>query len=160
MNAGISGIIGHTMALPIPSTSSLRTFVEHKVGVPGYRTRALVLLHGMNSTRRWRRRKRGGLGIVRASSDVASPSPIWDDWKPVKGASAPSLSDILWPSAGAFAAMALLGKMDQILAPKGLSMTIAPLGAVSAVLFATPSTPAARVFFFLFFFFTFRNTEF
>lgn len=46
---------------------------------------------------------------------------------------------------GAFAAMALLGKMDQILAPKGLSMTIAPLGAVCAVLFATPSAPAARV---------------
>ena len=46
---------------------------------------------------------------------------------------------------GAFAAMAILGKMDQILAPKGLSMTIAPLGSVSAVLFATPSTPAARV---------------
>lgn len=46
---------------------------------------------------------------------------------------------------GAFVAMAMLGKMDQILAPKGLSMTIAPLGAVCAVLFATPSSPAARV---------------
>lgn len=46
---------------------------------------------------------------------------------------------------GAFAAMALLGKMDQILAPKGVSMTIAPLGAVCAVLFATPSSPGARV---------------
>lgn len=41
--------------------------------------------------------------------------------------------------------MAILGKMDQILAPKGISMTIAPLGAVCAVLFATPSSPAARV---------------
>lgn len=41
--------------------------------------------------------------------------------------------------------MAILGKMDQILAPKGFSITIAPLGAVCAVLFATPSTPAARV---------------
>lgn len=47
---------------------------------------------------------------------------------------------------GAFAAMALLGKVDQILAPKGISMTIAPLGAVCAVLFATPATPGARVF--------------
>ncbi|KAM3751512.1 hypothetical protein ACB098_04G114300 [Castanea mollissima] len=40
--------------------------------------------------------------------------------------------------------MALLGKMDQILAPRGISMTIAPLGAVSAVLLAAPSSPAAR----------------
>ena len=46
---------------------------------------------------------------------------------------------------GAFAAMAILGKIDQILAPKGISMTIAPLGAVCAVLFATPSAPGARV---------------
>lgn len=49
----------------------------------------------------------------------------------------------LW--AGAFLAMALLGKMDQMIAPTGLSFTIAPLGAVCAVLFATPSTPGARV---------------
>nr|CAN66700.1 hypothetical protein VITISV_003690 [Vitis vinifera] len=40
--------------------------------------------------------------------------------------------------------MAILGKMDQTLASKGISMTIAPLGAVCAVLFATPSSPAAR----------------
>ncbi|CAN0900768.1 hypothetical protein LINGRAHAP2_LOCUS21029 [Linum grandiflorum] len=45
---------------------------------------------------------------------------------------------------GAFAAMALLGKVDKMLAPKGVSITIAPLGAVCAVLFATPSSPAAR----------------
>ncbi|KAM1026117.1 hypothetical protein ACFX13_039797 [Malus domestica] len=80
-------------------------------------------------------------GIV-ASSNLASP--LWDSWRPEKGSAAPSLSDIIWPSAGAFAAMALLGRMDQILAPKGISMTIAPLGAVSAVLFATPSAPGAR----------------
>ena len=43
-------------------------------------------------------RRRRGHGIV-ASSDVASPS-VWDDWKPLKGSSTPSLSDILWPSAG------------------------------------------------------------
>lgn len=41
--------------------------------------------------------------------------------------------------------MAMLGKIDQILAPKGISMTIAPFGAVCAVLFATPSSPGARV---------------
>ncbi|KAK6920812.1 hypothetical protein RJ641_014490, partial [Dillenia turbinata] len=46
---------------------------------------------------------------------------------------------------GAFLAMAMLGKIDQNLAPKGISITIAPLGAVCAVLFATPSSPAARV---------------
>ncbi|XP_039007794.1 transmembrane protein DDB_G0273707/DDB_G0273361-like [Hibiscus syriacus] len=40
--------------------------------------------------------------------------------------------------------MAILGKMDQILAPRGVSMTIAPLGAICAVLFASPSSPAAR----------------
>ncbi|KAL2935840.1 hypothetical protein RDABS01_018958 [Bienertia sinuspersici] len=40
--------------------------------------------------------------------------------------------------------MAMLGKVDQMLAPKGMSMTIAPLGAVCAVLFITPNAPAAR----------------
>ncbi|KAK7388983.1 hypothetical protein VNO78_23814 [Psophocarpus tetragonolobus] len=86
--------------------------------------------------------RRSGHGIV-ASSNVASPS-IWDDWKPVKAPSTPSLSDILWPSAGAFAAMAILGKLDQLLAPKGLSIAFAPFGAVSTVLFATPTAPSAR----------------
>ncbi|XP_065876886.1 uncharacterized protein [Euphorbia lathyris] len=86
-------------------------------------------------------KQRKGL-IVEASSHVASP--LWDSWKPQTSASSASLSDILWPSAGAFAAMAILGKIDQIIAPKGISMTIAPLGAVCAVLFATPSSPAAR----------------
>ncbi|KAL5747384.1 hypothetical protein ACOSP7_024383 [Xanthoceras sorbifolium] len=90
-----------------------------------------------------RRRRSFGNGIVASSSNVAA-APFWESWKPQKGSSDPSLSDILWPSAGAFAAMALLGKIDHILAPKGVSMTIAPLGAVCAVLFATPTTPAAR----------------
>lgn len=58
---------------------------------------------------------------------------------------------------GAFAAMALLGKIDQILAPKGISMTVAPLGAVCAVLFATPSSPGARVANFLLSFFLCSN---
>ncbi|CAI9757511.1 unnamed protein product [Fraxinus pennsylvanica] len=62
----------------------------------------------------------------------------------VVASSTPSLSDIFWPSAGAFVAMAILGKIDQILVPKGISMTIAPLGAVCAVLYATPSSPGAR----------------
>ncbi|KAK9114087.1 hypothetical protein Syun_020884 [Stephania yunnanensis] len=83
--------------------------------------------------------------IVSSSSSANSTVPSqWDSWKPEKSAAAPSLSDILWPSAGAFAAMALLGKIDQLLTPKGVSATIAPLGAVCAVLFATPSSPGAR----------------
>ncbi|OAY30987.1 uncharacterized protein LOC110630910 [Manihot esculenta] len=89
----------------------------------------------------WCRERKRKYGIV-ASSNVALP--FWDAWKPEKTSSAPSFSDIIWPSAGAFAAMAIFGKMDQLLAPKGISMTIAPLGAVCAVLFATPSSPAAR----------------
>lgn len=47
-----------------------------------------------------RRRKRKNFehGIVASSSNVAAP--IWESWKPQKGSSNPSLSDILWPSAG------------------------------------------------------------
>lgn len=41
--------------------------------------------------------------------------------------------------------MAILGKMDQMISSKGISMSVAPLGAVSAILFTTPSAPAARV---------------
>ncbi|KAJ4730989.1 Integral membrane HPP family protein [Rhynchospora pubera] len=62
-------------------------------------------------------------------------------WLP---ASDVSISDVLWPSAGAFLAMAMLGRLDQFVASKGVSFTIAPLGAVCAVLFATPTSPAAR----------------
>jgi CBS-domain-containing membrane protein len=40
--------------------------------------------------------------------------------------------------------MAILGKLDQLLTPKGLSITVAPLGAVSAILLATPQAPSAR----------------
>ncbi|KAF5734717.1 hypothetical protein HS088_TW15G00209 [Tripterygium wilfordii] len=99
---------------------------------------------GISETRTKRRnisRRRHGI-VVSSSGNLAAP--VWDSWKPEKGSSAPSLSDILWPSAGAFAAMAALGKMDQMLAPKGVSMTIAPFGAVCAVLFSAPSSPAAR----------------
>ncbi|GMQ10475.1 hypothetical protein CsSME_00053467 [Camellia sinensis var. sinensis] len=92
----------------------------------------------------WRRR-RVGSRIVAVSSNNADAPISWDDWKPQKGSEAPSLSDVVWPAAGAFASMAVLGKMDQMLARKGVSMTIAPFGAVCAVLFATPSSPAARV---------------
>ncbi|KAK8705389.1 hypothetical protein V6N13_048992 [Hibiscus sabdariffa] len=95
------------------------------------------------TSRRLRRNKGRECAVVVASSGNAD---LWDSWKPQKSSreSAPSLSDVLWPSAGAFAAMAILGKMDKVLAAKGISMTIAPVGAVCAVLFASPSSPAAR----------------
>ncbi|KAK3035684.1 hypothetical protein RJ639_032556 [Escallonia herrerae] len=88
------------------------------------------------------RRRRGLCIVASSSSSNITGAPFWDGWKP--DSKAPSLSDIVWPSAGAFAAMAVLGRVDQILAPKGLSMTIAPFGAVCAVLFATPYSPGAR----------------
>uniref|UniRef100_A0A1D1Y4D3 Transmembrane protein DDB_G0273707/DDB_G0273361 n=1 Tax=Anthurium amnicola TaxID=1678845 RepID=A0A1D1Y4D3_9ARAE len=53
-------------------------------------------------------------------------------------------TELCWCWAGAFVAMALLGRMDRMIAPTGLSFTVAPLGAVCAVLFATPTTPGAR----------------
>ncbi|CAA0836075.1 Integral membrane HPP family protein [Striga hermonthica] len=80
--------------------------------------------------------------FIVSSSEVSAP--FWESWVPEKSSKGPSFSDIVWPSAGAFAAMAILGKIDQILAPKGISMTIAPLGAVCAVLFTAPSSPGAR----------------
>ncbi|CAK8575300.1 unnamed protein product [Lathyrus sativus] len=81
--------------------------------------------------------------IVKASSDVASPS-IWENWKPPKSFPTLSFSGILWPYACAFVAVAILGKLDQLLTPKGLSITVALLGAVSALLFASPSAPSTR----------------
>ncbi|XP_057952700.1 uncharacterized protein LOC131146883 isoform X2 [Malania oleifera] len=91
-------------------------------------------------TRRRRGREGGGgVGIVVASSN-AEAAPLWDGWKPEKTSTVPSLSDVLWPSA----AMAILGRIDTMLAPRGISLTIPPVGAVSAALFATPSAPAAR----------------
>ncbi|XP_047316791.1 uncharacterized protein LOC124920360 [Impatiens glandulifera] len=85
-----------------------------------------------------------GSRFIVASSSAVTPAR-WEDWAPEKGSKTPSLSDVVWPATGAFAAMALLGKIDQILISKGVSsITIAPLGAVCAVLFATPTSPGAR----------------
>ncbi|KAF5177252.1 Integral membrane hpp family protein [Thalictrum thalictroides] len=98
-------------------------------------------------TLRRRRNYKSTIVISSSSSssiNTASTTQHWNsDWKPDKSVS-PSLSDIFWPSAGGFVAMAVLGKMDEMLAHKGLSMTVAPLAAVCAVLFATPSSPGAR----------------
>ncbi|KAJ6868783.1 hypothetical protein NC651_033773 [Populus alba x Populus x berolinensis] len=128
--------------LPVPSTalslcsSSLSPFIQSS----GNKINLERLSPGLSLfSSKITRTKHG----VVASSNVSAP--LWDSWKPDNTpASSPSFSDIFWPSAGAFAAMAIFGKMDQILAPKGISMTIAPLGAVSAVLFVTPSSPGAR----------------
>ncbi|KAJ9140410.1 hypothetical protein P3X46_031063 [Hevea brasiliensis] len=127
-----------TPTLPIPSMSTSLLFFPSSLS-PLLEIKKTTFERSIRlSCRRERKRKHG----IVASSNVAAP--FWDAWKPEKISSVPSFSDIIWPSAGAFAAMAIFGKMDQILAPKGISMTIAPLGAVSAVLLASPSSPAAR----------------
>ncbi|KAK2663960.1 hypothetical protein Ddye_002534 [Dipteronia dyeriana] len=135
----MNGFISTVPTLSTPSAVS---------GIVGRQKGILVLeksVIGLSLNKEIRRRRFGINGIVASSSSNVAAAPFWDSWKPPQKASSdPSLSDILWPSAGAFAAMAILGKIDQILAPKGVSMTIAPLGAVCAVLFASPSTPAAR----------------
>ncbi|GLT63065.1 hypothetical protein SLA2020_356580 [Shorea laevis] len=121
---------------PIPTSLQLLSPLSPKNRFSKIRTSGIRTKQG--SKEHW-------AAVVKAAAGGDAVAPVdWDGWKPEKGSSAPSLSDILWPSAGAFAAMAILGKMDQILAPKGISMTIPPLGAVCAVLFAVPSSPAAR----------------
>ncbi|KAK3146452.1 hypothetical protein QOZ80_3BG0266430 [Eleusine coracana subsp. coracana] len=82
------------------------------------------------------RRRGRGLCVVAEASTAANVTPA----KP----RSVSISDVLWPSAGAFLAMAVLGKLDQMLAFKGVTLTIAPLGAVCCVLFSAPDSPAAK----------------
>ncbi|CAN8264617.1 unnamed protein product [Cochlearia groenlandica] len=83
--------------------------------------------------------------VVASAGNLAAPSS-WESWKPDKAAVETTvlLSDVIWPAAGAFAAMAIMGRIDQMLTPKGISMSVAPLGAVCAILFTTPSAPSAR----------------
>ncbi|KAL1187958.1 hypothetical protein V5N11_009270 [Cardamine amara subsp. amara] len=101
----------------------------------------------MRSLRSWSHRRRvsksAGVSLPVASAEDF-PAVSWESWKPDKTTVAPSLSDVIWPAAGAFAAMAIMGRIDNILNPKGISMSVAPLGAVSAILFTTPSAPSAR----------------
>ncbi|KAL4272371.1 hypothetical protein GQ457_13G010780 [Hibiscus cannabinus] len=119
-------------SLPPSSLRGNRSFLRNK---------RIAWERSLGSERKTSRRLRRNKG--REWAVVVASNHLWDSWKPRKTSSesAPSLSDVLWPSAGAFAAMGILGKMDQVL---GISMTIAPLGAVCAVLFASPSSPAAR----------------
>ncbi|KAJ0231349.1 Uncharacterized protein HA466_0300090 [Hirschfeldia incana] len=83
--------------------------------------------------------------VVASAGNMTAPSS-WESWMPDKKAAAATLllSDVIWPAAGGFAAMAIMGRMDQILSPKGITMSVAPLGAVCAILFTSPSAPAAR----------------
>nr|CAB3493665.1 unnamed protein product [Digitaria exilis] len=83
-------------------------------------------------------RRRRDLRVVVAEAAAAKVTQL----SPAAGGV--SISDVLWPSAGAFLAMAVLGKLDQVVALKGVSLTIAPLGAVCCVLFSAPSSPAAK----------------
>ncbi|MCO5589312.1 hypothetical protein L7F22_043278 [Adiantum nelumboides] len=71
-----------------------------------------------------------GSSVLPPSSDSPAPTP--------------PISDIVWPAAGAFVAMLAMSYLDKLVEPMGLSFTIAPFGAVCAVLFATPTTPAAK----------------
>ncbi|MCL7031132.1 hypothetical protein MKW94_003679 [Papaver nudicaule] len=96
------------------------------------------------NTSRSRRRSEIRSKTFSIASSLPSSNDPWLSWKRDATAPTPPLSDIIWPAAGAFAAMAMLGKIDQMLSPKGISMTIAPLGAVCAVLFCAPSSPAAK----------------
>ncbi|XP_051116652.1 uncharacterized protein LOC127241577 isoform X2 [Andrographis paniculata] len=124
----------HHIRVQVPLQISLSP-IYHPIPIPFPISRNKCWEKGFFATVNGSTRKKGF--CVNSSSSLS-------DWVPEKTSKAPSLSDVVWPSAGAFAAMALLGKIDQILAPKGISMTIAPLGAVCAVLFATPSSPGAR----------------
>lgn len=82
-------------------------------------------------------RRRGRyLCVVAEASTAANVTPAKQ--------SGVSISDVLWPSAGAFLAMAILGRLDQMLSFKGVTLTIAPLGAVCCVLFCAPNSPAAK----------------
>ncbi|VVB04478.1 unnamed protein product [Arabis nemorensis] len=103
--------------------------------------------HMRSLIRPWSNRRRisksAGVSMPVASADDF-PAVSLESWKPDKTTVPPSLSDVIWPAAGAFAAMAIMGRIDQMLNPKGISMSVAPLGAVSAILFTTPSAPAAR----------------
>lgn len=86
--------------------------------------------------RRWRAL------ILASSATSAVPSPSSDS----PASPSPPISDIVWPASGAFVAMLAMSYLDKLVEPMGLTFTIAPFGAVCAVLFATPTTPAAKIF--------------
>ncbi|KAM3294827.1 hypothetical protein ACQJBY_037604 [Aegilops geniculata] len=116
-----------------PSSSS-PVFLLHANGGGGGGGQAHLLSRkatGGNAMRTRRRDLHVVAAAAAASATPASPRGV-------------SASDVLWPSAGAFLAMAVLGRIDQMMAFKGVSLTIAPLGAVCAVLFTAPDSPPAK----------------
>ncbi|CAN6717838.1 unnamed protein product [Malus baccata var. baccata] len=115
------------MGMQLMRTSRFHHHLLHPESTSTPPTKALFGLGHVNSRSIVNIKRRNQIYGIVASSNLAST--LWDSWKPEKG-SAPPLSDITWPSAD--------------ISTKGMSMTIAPLGAVSAVLFATPSSPGAR----------------
>ncbi|CAN8254926.1 unnamed protein product [Cochlearia groenlandica] len=127
-----------------PSMVSTGSQSKHFLRLSSY---DLFFVESMRSLRPWsnlrRVSKRAGVYMPVASGEDL-PAVSWDSWKPDKTTAAPSLSDVIWPAAGAFVAMAIMGRIDQMLNPKGISMSVAPIGAVSAILFTTPSAPSAR----------------
>eukprot|EP00250_Pteridium_aquilinum_P028502 c37277_g1_i1 orf=367-1134(-) len=86
-----------------------------------------------------RLRRRNTL-VLASNAASAVPSPGSDS----PASPLPPLSDVVWPASGAFVAMLAMSYLDKLVEPMGLTFTIAPFGAVCAVLFATPSTPAAK----------------
>ncbi|KFK34099.1 hypothetical protein AALP_AA5G101900 [Arabis alpina] len=118
---------------------------QHFLGLSSHDLSIDESMRHMRSLRPWSSRRRVSAGVsmpVASADDFQAVS--WESWKPDKTSVPPSLSDAIWPALGAFAAMAIMGRIDQMLNPKGISMSVAPLGAVSAILFTTPSAPAAR----------------
>ncbi|GLJ45275.1 hypothetical protein SUGI_0952910 [Cryptomeria japonica] len=88
------------------------------------------------------KKRRIGLIVAESLDNVNSASGSWG--ANLRQGAPPCASDIVWPAAGAFVAMSIMGHVDKMIAPKGLQLTIAPFGAVCAVLFSTPAAPAAR----------------
>lgn len=104
MSQTSSGMVGvgnvatnYMLPLSLPSSSSFASFCSNTI-----KRKVVVVLDywaATNCNHKYiQKGRKRGYGIV-ASSNLASPS-IWDDWKPLKAPSTPSLSDILWPSAG------------------------------------------------------------
>lgn len=92
-----------------------------------------------------KRRTRRNVAIVAESvANVNRDTSGSEWWDNLRGAASPRSSDIVWPAAGAFVAMSIMELIDIMIAPKGLKLTIAPFGAVCAVLFSAPTSPAAQ----------------
>lgn len=100
------------------------------------------LLHAYPKKKR--RIRRDGVIVAESVANVNSGTSGSGWWDNLRGGSRPLSSDVVWPAAGAFVAMAIMELIDIMIAPKGLKLTIAPFGAVCAVLFTAPTSPAAQ----------------